>query len=91
MRAQKGEPCKPLPGEFALGAAPDVDRVQWSSGYDDDGKGVRKPLTLGRFGVDVYEYPSPFLLLPVTLRQVVPGFRGFRLVWFISTSSWSPL
>src|SRR3954462_4452929 len=50
---------------------------------NDDGKGPRKPLMLGRFGIDVYEYPPPFLLLPGALRQVVPGFSAFRLLWFV--------
>src|SRR3954451_16317105 len=50
---------------------------------DDDGKGPRKPLMLGRFNIDVYEYPPPFLLLPAALRQVVPGFSAFRLLWFV--------
>ena len=38
---------------------------------------------LGRFGIDVYEYPPPFLLLPGALRAVVPGFPAFRLLWFV--------
>jgi hypothetical protein len=38
---------------------------------------------LGRFGIDVYEDPPPFLLLPRALRQVVPGFLAFRLLWFV--------
>jgi hypothetical protein len=50
---------------------------------DDDGKGIRKPLMLGRFGIDVYEYPPSFLVVPVALRQLLPGFPAFRLVWFV--------
>jgi hypothetical protein len=70
----------------AAGAARDgrsVYRDELYTAPDDDGKGVRKPLMLGRFGIDVYEYPPPFLLLPGALRAVVPGFPVFRLLWFI--------
>ena len=70
----------------AAGAARDgrsVYRDELYTAPDDDGKGVRKPLMLGRFGIDVYEYPPPFLLLPGALRAVVPGFPVFRLLWFV--------
>jgi alpha-1,2-mannosyltransferase len=70
----------------AAGAARDsrgVYRDELYTAPGDDGRGVRKPLMLGRFGVDVYEYPPPFLLLPRALRQVAPGFPAFRLLWFI--------
>jgi alpha-1,2-mannosyltransferase len=50
---------------------------------NDNGKGPRKALTLGRFDIDVYEYPPPFLLLPGALRQLVPDFSAFRLLWFV--------
>lgn len=70
----------------AAGAARDDRSVYSDDLYtapNDDGKGIRKSLMLGRFGIDVYEYPPPFLLLPVALRQVLPGFPAFRLLWFV--------
>jgi alpha-1,2-mannosyltransferase len=70
----------------AAGAAREgrsVYRDELYTAPDDDGKGVRKPLMLGRFGIDVYEYPPPFLLLPGALRQVASGFPAFRLLWFV--------
>jgi alpha-1,2-mannosyltransferase len=70
----------------AAGAAREgrsVYRDELYTAPNDDGKGVRKPLMLGRFGIDVYEYPPPFLLVPVALRQVLPGFPAFRLLWFV--------
>jgi alpha-1,2-mannosyltransferase len=48
----------------------------------DTGKGVRKPLMLGRFGIDVYEYPPPFLLLPRMLALLSPDFMRLRALWF---------
>jgi hypothetical protein len=70
----------------ASGAARDDGSVYRNELYTapgDKGTGARKPLMLGRFGIDVYEYPPPFLLLPRALRQVVPGFPAFRLLWFV--------
>ena len=69
----------------AAGAAREgsVYRDELYTAPDDDGRGVRKPRMLGRFNVDVYEYPPPFLLLPAALRQVVPDFSAFRLLWFV--------
>jgi hypothetical protein len=60
-----------------------VYRDELYTAPNDDGKGVRKPLMLGRFGIDVYEYPPPFLLLPAALLQVAPSFSTFRLLWFV--------
>jgi hypothetical protein len=48
----------------------------------DDPSGIRKAKTLGRFKIDVYEYPPTFLLLPRALRLAAPGFDRFRLLWF---------
>ena len=48
----------------------------------DTGKGVRKPLLLGRFGIDVYEYPPPFLLLPRACLALAPDFLRLRALWF---------
>jgi alpha-1,2-mannosyltransferase len=49
---------------------------------DDDPKAVRKPRRLESFGVDVYEYPPPFLLLPRLCLLLVPDFLHLRPVWF---------
>jgi alpha-1,2-mannosyltransferase len=48
----------------------------------DTGEGVRKPLKLGPFGVDVYEYPPPFLLLPRACMLLAPEFMRLRALWF---------
>lgn len=48
----------------------------------DDPTKVRKARMMGRFGIDVYEYPPPFLVLPRALRLVVPDFLRFRMLWF---------
>jgi hypothetical protein len=48
----------------------------------DTGVGVRKPLTLGPFGIDVYEYPPPFLLLPRACMLLAPDFMRLRTLWF---------
>src|SRR5689334_1283385 len=49
---------------------------------DDDPSKPRKPLMLGPFRIDVYEYPPPFLLLPRALMRVAPNFHDFRALWF---------
>ena len=72
----------------AAGAARDGRSVYSDELYtapNDDGKGIRKPLMLGRFGIDVYEYPPPFLLLPLALQMVLRNFLAFRLLWFVLT------
>jgi hypothetical protein len=48
-----------------------------------DPSAQRKPRTIDRFNVDVYEYPPPFLLLPRAVLLVAPDFLGFRFVWFV--------
>src|SRR5262245_21062988 len=48
---------------------------------DDDGRGKRKPLKLGRFDIDVYEYPPPFLLLPRAAHLLTPEFLDLRMLW----------
>jgi hypothetical protein len=40
------------------------------------------PRRIGRFTVDYYHYPPPFLLLPSAVRLVAPDFFDFRRVWF---------
>jgi hypothetical protein len=49
---------------------------------DDDPTRPRKALTIGRFNIDVYEYPPPFLLVPRAMALAVPDFDRFRTVWF---------
>jgi hypothetical protein len=49
---------------------------------DDDRTKVRKPLMLGPFRVDVYEYPPAFLPLPRVLLALAPDFIRFRTLWF---------
>jgi alpha-1,2-mannosyltransferase len=45
------------------------------------------PRRIGRFTVDYYHYPPPFLLLPVAVRAVAPDFYDFRRVWFALQTS----
>lgn len=49
---------------------------------DDDPARPRKGRRLGRFQVDVFEYPPPFLLLPRALLPFAPEFDRFRALWF---------
>ena len=49
---------------------------------DDTGVGVRKAKTIGSFGIDVYEYPPPFLLLPRALGTLTTDFLHLRALWF---------
>src|SRR4029453_13142281 len=49
---------------------------------DDRRDGPRKPLKLGPFNVDVFEYPPPFLLLPRALLLVAHDFMSLRMLWF---------
>jgi alpha-1,2-mannosyltransferase len=69
----------------AARAASSTSNVYADSLYtrpDDDPTQIRKAKTLGRFKIDVYEYPPTFLLLPRGLRLAAPGFDRFRLLWF---------
>jgi hypothetical protein len=57
--------------------------------YDDalsslpgDSPAVRTPRMLGPFGIDGYEYPPPFLLLPRALGLVISDFVRLRMAWF---------
>lgn len=56
---------------------------------DDDPAKPRKPLWLGTFTIDVYEYPPPFLLLPRALRLLAPEFLPFRTLWFGITGAFA--
>jgi alpha-1,2-mannosyltransferase len=46
-----------------------------------------RPIGSGYFGIDVYEYPPPFLLLPRALAIVAPQFLNFRMLWFALNGS----
>ena len=49
---------------------------------DDDPSKPRKPLKLGAFKIDVFEYPPTFLLLPRALIRLAPDFTRLRMLWF---------
>jgi hypothetical protein len=49
---------------------------------EDTGSGQRKARMMGIFGVDVYEYPPPFLLVPRACRLLTTDFFRMRAVWF---------
>ena len=49
---------------------------------DDDPAKPRKPLKLGAFKIDVFEYPPTFLLLPRALLRLAPDFTRLRILWF---------
>jgi alpha-1,2-mannosyltransferase len=49
---------------------------------NDNPAAPRRPLKLGIFNIDVYEYPPPFLLLPRALAALVPDFMRLRALWF---------
>ena len=57
------------------------DDALYSAPQDDPAK-PRKPLRIGSFNVDVYEYPPQFLLLPRALRLATPEFLDLRSLWF---------
>jgi alpha-1,2-mannosyltransferase len=48
---------------------------------DDDPTRVRRARTIGPFGIDVYEYPPPFLLLARGLNVLAPDFMRLRTLW----------
>lgn len=58
--------------------------------YDDEPEHpttVHKDIA-GKFGMDNYQYPPPFLLLPRVLAIATKDFLGVRAVWF-ALSLWS--
>ncbi|MEP6859399.1 MAG: glycosyltransferase family 87 protein [Deltaproteobacteria bacterium] len=69
-------------------AAEAIDRTP--NVYDDalysianpDPAAPRKPRLLDGFRVDVYEYPTPFLLLPRAVDVAASDFLHFRSIWF---------
>jgi alpha-1,2-mannosyltransferase len=66
----------------ASATSPDPYADSLYTARDDDPTKIRKPLTIGPFNVDVFEYPPPFLLLPRALRLLTPEFQPFRMLWF---------
>lgn len=66
----------------ASSTSPDPYAGSLYTARDDDPTKIRKPLTMGPFNVDVFEYPPPFLLLPRALRLLTPEFQPFRMLWF---------
>lgn len=48
----------------------------------DTGVGPRRQRKLGPFGVDVYEYPPPFLLVPRVTALLTRDFYRLRPLWF---------
>ena len=68
-------------GETAAAGGDIYDEALYSV-PDADKTAVRKPRMMGRFGIDVFEYPPPFLLLPRVLRLVTTDFFRTRPIWF---------
>ena len=66
----------------AADRTPDFYADSLYTARDDDPTKPRKPLMLGPFRIDVFEYPPPFLLLPRAFAAVAPGFPEFRALWF---------
>lgn len=66
----------------AASTSPDVYADSLYTARDDDPGKPRKPLWMGPFRIDVFEYPPPFLLLPRALRLLAPEFMPFRTLWF---------
>ena len=66
----------------AVSSQPNVYSDSLYTAPDDDPTKIRKPLTLGAFNIDVFEYPPPFLLLPRALHLVTPDFLPLRMLWF---------
>jgi hypothetical protein len=66
----------------AADATPNVYDDSLYSQPSHDRAAKRKPLMLGPFQIDVFEYPPPFLLLPRAMRLLVPDFVRFRMLWF---------
>ncbi len=61
---------------------PDIYEPSLYASPDDRPGQPRKPLRLGRFNVDQYEYPPTFLLLPRAVSLVTAEFEPLRSLWF---------
>jgi alpha-1,2-mannosyltransferase len=66
----------------AASSAPDPYADSLFNLADDDPTKLRKPLRIGPFRVDVYEYPPSYLLLPRALMLLAPEFLRMRMLWF---------
>ena len=66
----------------SVGKVPDIYANSLYTAPDDDPTTMRKPLRMGPFNVDVYEYPPPFLLLSRATSLLAPDFYNHRRVWF---------
>lgn len=66
----------------SVGKVPDIYDNSLYTAPDDDPAKTRKPLMIGRFGIDVYEYPPPFLLLSRATNFLAPDFLNNRMLWF---------
>ena len=66
----------------AAGEGKDVYDAALYTERSDTGIGQRKALMLGPFGIDVYEYPPPFLLVPRVCRLLTTDFYRMRALWF---------
>src|SRR5262245_540674 len=67
----------------AVSTTPNVWDNALYSAKDDDPSQPRKPLMMGPFQVDVFEYPPPFLLLPKALSFLTPDFSRMRALWYV--------
>ena len=66
----------------SAGHVPDIYASSLYTAPDDDPAKVRKSLMIGPFGIDVYEYPPPFLLLSRATNLLAPDFSSNRMLWF---------
>ena len=66
----------------SAGKVQDIYHNSLYTAPDDDPKTMRKPLRMGPFNVDVYEYPPPFLLLSRAVSLLAPDFYNHRRIWF---------
>ena len=66
----------------AVATHPNVYDDALYSAPNDDPTAIRKPLMLGTFKIDVFEYPPQFLLLPRGLLLLAPAFLDQRMLWF---------
>jgi alpha-1,2-mannosyltransferase len=66
----------------AVGQGHDIYDDALYTAPEDTGAGQRKARMLGPFGIDVYEYPPPFLLVPRACRLLTTDFMRMRTFWF---------
>ena len=66
----------------AVGRGHDLYDPALYTSPEDTGTGQRKALMIGPFGIDVYEYPPPFLLVPRACRLLTTDFMRMRPLWF---------